>query len=189
MYCSREYQPSSRYASTVSVFSSKLKDLHAWNNCSLVLPILEYCCLNKFCNPCQSTFIGSNEWYHNLMFPNSVKQNHWTLTPSTKWCAVIQSLVWSRWASAYSSGFPENSGLKWDQLKSTICFPCCAGGVGCSCCCCWACCPASAGAGEEGLEGLEYLALALPYLTCNQSTLYATLLCYAICPFAYLFIL
>ena len=111
------------YASMVSVFSSKLKDLHTWNNCSLVLPILEYCCLNKVCNPCQSVFIGSNDWYHSLASHNSVKQNLWTLTPSTKWCAVTQSLLWSRWASAYSAGFPQNSGLKWDQFKCTICCP------------------------------------------------------------------
>ena len=36
------------YASIVSVFASKGKDHHAWNKCSLVLLILEYCCLNKF---------------------------------------------------------------------------------------------------------------------------------------------
>ena len=93
------------YASFVSVFSSKLKDLHTWNNCSLVLPILEYCCLNKFCNPCQSTFIDCSDWYHNLVSPNSVRQNLWTLTLSMKWCSFIQSLVWSRCPSAFSSGF------------------------------------------------------------------------------------
>ena len=113
--------------SIVSGFSSKLNNLHAWNNCSLVLPILEYCCLNKFYSPCQSTFIGSNEWYHNLASPSRVKQNLWTLTPSTKWYAFIQSLVWSRCASASSSGFPENSGLKWDQFKCPICCAVCCG--------------------------------------------------------------
>ena len=51
------------------------------NNCSLVLPILEYCCLNKFCNPCQSTLIHSSDWYHNLASPYSVRQNLWILTP------------------------------------------------------------------------------------------------------------
>ena len=82
------------FASMVSVFSSKLKDLQAWNNCSLVFPILEYCCLNKFCNSHQSTFIGSNDWYHNLASPNSLRQNLWTFTLSTKWCAFIQSFEW-----------------------------------------------------------------------------------------------
>ena len=126
------------YASIVSVFSSKLKDLHTWNNCSLVLSLLEYCCINKFCSPCQSTFIGSNEWYHSLASPNSVKQNLWTLTPS-KWCAVIQSLVQTRWASASSSGFPQNSGL--NETCCPGCWPAgaCAEGARWSscCCCCW----------------------------------------------------
>ena len=141
------------YGSTVSVFSSKLKDLLAWNNCSLVLPILEYCCLNKFCNPCQSTLIGSNEWYNILASPNSVKQNLWTLTPSTKFCAFIQSLVQSRCAFVSSSGFPENSGLKWDQFKCTTCCPGCCG----------ACSAAgSAGGGEGLLEHFEVLVLVLP---------------------------
>ena len=153
------------YTSMVSVFSSKLNDFHAWNKCSLVLPTLEYCSLNKFCIPIQSTFIGSDEWYHNLASPNSVKQNLWTWTPSTKWCAVIQSLLLGRWASASSSGFPENSGLKWDQFKCTICLPCFAGGVGCSCCCCWACCLAHAGA-EGGGSGAGTLCTcsAISYL-------------------------
>ena len=53
-----------------------------------MLPILEYCCLNKLCKPCQFTFMGSKEWYHNLASPNSVKQNLWTLTPSIKWLWV-----------------------------------------------------------------------------------------------------
>ena len=113
------------YASMVSVFSSKLKDLHAWNNCSLVFPILENCCLNKFCTSCQSTFIGSNDWYHNLTSANNVRQNLWTFTPLTKWCAFIQSFEQSRCASASSSGFSENFGLKFDQFKCT------------TYCCCW----------------------------------------------------
>ena len=107
----------------VSELSSKLKDLHAWNNCSHVLPTLEYHCLNRFCNSGQSTFIGSNEWYHSLASPNNVRQNLWTLTPSPKQCAFIQSFEWSRCTSASSSGFPENSGLKIDQFKCTTC--CC----------------------------------------------------------------
>ena len=99
------------YASIVSVFSSKWKDLHACNSCSLVLPIFQYCCLNKFCKPCQSMFTGCKDLYHNLASPTNVKQNLLTLIPSKKWCALIQSLVWSNWASASSSCFPENSGM------------------------------------------------------------------------------
>ena len=72
--------------------------------------------------------MGSSDWYHNLASPSSVKENFWTLIPSTKWCVVIQSLAQSRWASAYSSGFPENSGLKWDQFR---CTTWCAGCTGC----------------------------------------------------------
>ena len=131
------------YASMVSEFSSKLKDLYACENCSCVLPTLEYHCLNKFCNSGQSTFMGYNEWYHSLASPNSVRQNLWTLIPSTKWCAFIQSFEWSRCASASSLGFPENSGLKLDQWRYTTfcCWPawswfyCCC----CCSCCCWCC--------------------------------------------------
>ena len=137
-------------ASIISVFSLKLKDLYAWNNCSHVLPTFEYCCLNRFYNPYQSTLIGSNEWYHSLASPNSVRQNIWTLTPSTKWCAFIQSFELSRCASASSSGFPENSGLEFDQFTCTtcccwpawswICYGCCGCCYSCYCCCsccCW----------------------------------------------------
>ena len=130
----------------------KLKNLQAWNNCSLVLLILEFCCLNKFFNLCQSTFIGSNDWYHNLSSPNSVKQNLWTVSPSPKWCAFIQSLVQSKWDSPCSSGFPENSGLKWDQFECTNCCPCCAGRAWCSCCC-GTCYPACAWADRVGVAG------------------------------------
>ena len=43
----------------------------------------------------------------------------------------------NKWASASSSGFPENSGLKCDQYK---CTTCCASADCCACCegCCWA---------------------------------------------------
>ena len=70
-----------------------------------------------------------------------------TALPSTKWCAFIQSFEQSRCISASWSGFPENSGLKFDQFKSKccccrpagswnwICCCCC-----CCCCCCWFCC-------------------------------------------------
>ena len=120
----------------VSVFSSKLKDLHAWNSCSHVFPTFKYLCLNKFCSSDQSTFMGSKEWYRNLASPNSVRQNLWTFTSLTKWCAFIQSFEWSRFASASSSGFSENSGLQFDQFICKCCF--CGWSCGCwsSCCCC-----------------------------------------------------
>ena len=111
----------------------KIEGLHAWNSCSLVSPILAYCCLNKFCNSCQSTFIGSNDWYHNLASPKIVRQNLWTFAPSTKWCAFIQSFEQNSCASASSSSFPENSDLKYDQFKCTTC--CCWPAWSC---CCWA---------------------------------------------------
>ena len=120
----------------ISVFSSKLNDLHAWNSCSHVLPNFEYLCLNKFCN-CSHVILSkvSKDWNHSLASPSSVRQNLCTLTSSIKWWAFIQSLEHSRCASASSSGFPENSGLKLDQF---ICK--------CHCpaaswfCCCWLCC-------------------------------------------------
>ena len=76
----------------------------------------EYCCLNWFCKPCQSTFIGLRDSYHNLASPTSVRQSLWTFTPSWNWWVSIQSFVLSWCASASSSVFPENSGLKCDQL-------------------------------------------------------------------------
>ena len=122
------------YASIVSVFSSKCKDHHAWNSCSVVLPIFEYCYLNKFCKPCQSMLMGVKNSYHNLA-SNNVRQNHWTLIPSRKWCVFIQLSVWSKWASTSSSGFPDKSGLKWDQFKHTTCCVCCPCLVDCAGCC------------------------------------------------------
>ena len=86
-----------------------------------MLPTFEYLCLNKFCNPGQSTFMGSREWYHNLASPNNVRQNLWTFTPSTKQCAFIQSFEGSRCTSTSSSDFPQNSGLNFDQFKCKCC--------------------------------------------------------------------
>ena len=100
----------STYESNVSVFSSKWTDCHVWNSCSLVFPIFEYCCLNWFCKPWQSTFIGLRDSYHNLASPTNDWQNLWTFPPSWNWCVSIQSFILSRCASAYSSGFPEYSG-------------------------------------------------------------------------------
>ena len=96
-----------------------------------MLPIFEYCCLNWFCRPCQSVLIGLNDSYHNLVSPTNVRQNLWTFRSSGNWWLFIQSLVLSKCAYASSFGFPENSGLKYDQFKWTIHCACCVG-------CCWA---------------------------------------------------
>ena len=87
------------------------------------------------CKPCQSALMDVKDSYHNLASPTNVKQNLWTLKPSRKWCAVNLLLVQSEWVSASDSGFPENSGFKCDQFKSTTCCPQCAGCVGCCACC------------------------------------------------------
>ena len=68
-------------------------------------------------NPIQSTLIGLNDSNHNLASPTNVKQKSWTLTPSWNVCVSIQSFILRRCASASSSGFPENSGLKCDQYN------------------------------------------------------------------------
>ena len=89
------------------------------------------------------------------------------------YCAFIQSLVQSRWPSASSSGFPDNSGLKWYQFRCIICCPSCAGCACCSCCC-GDCFAAWAWAWAGGVAVLECLALevlVLPYLTCSYLTL------------------
>ena len=118
----------------VSTFSSKLNDLHVWNNCSHVLPNFEYLCLNKVCNCGHVVFSkGSKGWYHNLASPSSVRQNLWTFISSSNQWAFIQSLEHSRCTSASSSGFPENSGLKLDQFTyKCYCPPA-------SWSCCWFC--------------------------------------------------
>ena len=118
----------------ISAFSLNVNDLHAWNNCSHVLPNFEYLYLNKFCNWGHVVFSkGSKEWNHNHASPNSVRQNLWTFTSSSKWWASIQSLEDSKCASASSSGFPENSGLKLDQF---ICKCHCPAASWCWCCSC-----------------------------------------------------
>ena len=95
-------------------------------------------------------FIGVRDSYHNLASPTNVKQTLWTLITFGKWYAFVQSLVWSKWASESSSGFPEISGLKCDQFKCTIYCPCC---VGCMVCC--VCCAGSGWAGEGGGAGIS----------------------------------
>ena len=92
-----------------------------WNNCSLVFPISEYCCLNCVWEPFQSTAIGLSDAYYNLASPTNVKQNLWTLMPSGKAWVSIQSLVLRRCASTSSSGFPANSGSRCNQSN------CCTG--------------------------------------------------------------
>ena len=112
MYCSREYQASTRL-------------IQQYEKSTL-----------KFCKLCQYTFISCKDSYHNLASSTNVKHNLLTFIPSGKSCAFIKSLVLSKWASASSSDFPENSGLKCNQFKYTICCPCWLGcGVGCAGCC------------------------------------------------------
>ena len=81
------------------------------NNCSLVLPIFEYYCLNWCYNPCQSTFKGLKESPHNLAHHNLC-----TFTPSGNWWVSIQSFILSKYASASSSGLAANSGLNVTNL-------------------------------------------------------------------------
>ena len=116
------------YECNVSVCSSKWKDLHTWNICSLVFPIFEYCCLIWFCKPNQCTYIYLWDSYQNLASPTNVRQNLWTFTPSWNWYMSIQSFILSRCASASSSGFPKNSGLKCDEFN---CGMCCTSYAGC----------------------------------------------------------
>ena len=95
----------------MSIFSSNLNVLQAWNSCSGVLLILEYFHLNLFCNAGQSLSNRANDSYHSLASPNSVMQKCLTFSHSAKLCASIQSLVLRRWDSSSSSGLPENSGF------------------------------------------------------------------------------
>ena len=99
------------------------------------MPILEYCCLNLFCNPFQSKAIGLNDSYHNLASPTNVKQNYWTVTPSGKAWVSIQSLVLWRCVSTSLSGLPVNLGLKCDQFNWGIgagWISCVGGTTGCA---------------------------------------------------------
>ena len=105
------------YPSIVSVFWSKWKDLHTWNNCSLVCPIFEYWCLNCFFKPFPPKAIGLSDLYHNLSSPTKVRQNICILIPSGSAWVSIQSLVLRRCDSTSSSDLPANSGLKWDQFN------------------------------------------------------------------------
>ena len=107
------------YPSVISDASSNWKDLHAWKYCSLVLPNLKYCCLNLSRKPCQVycccwTFKVT---YHKLAYSISVKQNLLTFWSSGKSCITIQFSFLKRCASTSSLGFPEKSGLKWDQFN------------------------------------------------------------------------
>ena len=109
---------------SVSIYSlsfptTETTSMHG-NNCSLVLPILEYCSLNTFCKSSHSAFIGLSDSYHNIASPTKVKQNLCTFMLSRKSCVSIQSFVLSKWASASSSGLPANLGLKWDQFNCSL---------------------------------------------------------------------
>ena len=95
----------------MSLFTSNLNVLQAWNSCSGVLPIFDYCHLNLFCKAGQPLSKRASDSYHNLASPVNVKQNHLTLTFLGKLWASIQSLVLRRCDSASSSGLPKNSGF------------------------------------------------------------------------------
>ena len=110
----------------------KWKDLHAWNKCSIVSPIFEYCCLKCVCKVFQSKAIGLSNWYHNLASPSKVKQSICNLTPSENAWVPIQLLVLRRCVCTSSSGFFENSGLKWDQFNYGIGPGCTGGAAGCT---------------------------------------------------------
>ena len=88
------------------------KNLHAWNKCSLVFPILEYCCWNSPCRACQSFAIGLNDSYHNLASSANVKQNLCTPTSSEKLCVFIQSCVCRRHSMEQA---------QWDQQGVALC--------------------------------------------------------------------
>ena len=108
------------------------------NNCSCVLPNFEYLCLNKFCNWSHvASPKGSRDWYHNLVSPNSKRQNLCTFISSSKQWAFIQSFECNKCASASSSGFPENSGLKFDQFKCRCLCLAASWCWGWSCPCLW----------------------------------------------------
>ena len=123
------------YVSIVSVFSMKLKDLHAWNNCSLLLHILEYCCLYL-----------------------------WTLALPTKWCAFIQLLVQSRCPSASGLKLDQfTCTICCGACRAACCCGACGTAGCCGTCgasgCCGACGTAGpeGGTGEEGWRGLKSL--------------------------------
>ena len=61
--------------------------------------------------------MGLRDSYHNLASLVRVKQNLCTFASCRKLWVSIQSLVLYKCAKASSSGLPENSGLKYDQLN------------------------------------------------------------------------
>ena len=106
--------------SIISTFSSIGNYLHAGSNCSCVLPILEYCCLKRFCKPTQSTFISLSNSYHNLATPAKVKQNLCTWTCSGNSCVSIQSFILSRCTSASWSKVVISGTVHWFDLKTSF---------------------------------------------------------------------
>ena len=101
-------------------------------------------------NPGQSTTIGFNDSYHNLASPVRVKQNLCPFATSGKLWVSIQSFVLKRWASAPSSGLPEDFGLKYDQFNWGL-----LGCTGTCAVCYWTCIESSGGAGgcSRGEDG------------------------------------
>ena len=88
-------------------FSSKSNYLQAWYSYSLVLPILEYCCLNWKCKPFQLTTLGLRHLYHIPTSSTNVRQNLCTLKPCGNAWLSIQPFVPNKWAFASSSSLPE----------------------------------------------------------------------------------
>ena len=62
-------------------------------------------------------FYGPERFIPNLASPVRVKQNLCTFASCGKLWVSIQLLVLNKCAMASSSGLPENSGLKYDQLN------------------------------------------------------------------------
>ena len=143
-----------------------MNDCHAWNSCLQVLPNFEYLCLNKFCNCAHVVSLrGCREWYHSLPSPNSVRQNLCTFISSLKWLVSIQSFEHSRCVSASSSGFPENSGLKFDQIRYMCLCLTASWSWGCSCPC------LQLGAAAPS----SLFAIILPYTTCMPCSFFSWL--------------
>ena len=91
-----------------------------------MLPIPVYYCLNWACRPFQPTAMALSDSYYSPASPTYTKQNLLTLTPSWNAWVSIQSFLLRRYASASSSGFPANNGLKSDQFNCGT-RPCCSG--------------------------------------------------------------
>ena len=82
----------------VSVFSSKVNYLHAWNNCSHVLSNFEYLCLNKFCNCGHVVFPKGSKENSGLELDQFICKCH---CPAASWfcccwwfCCLFHPCLW-----------------------------------------------------------------------------------------------